>query len=388
MAHQSDPLPINMLEILEHYASLGVHRTGTDVDHATTAWLEGVLADMGARVSRHSYGFPMVQGAASLSASFNDIPLMPLYYAGSGVVETDKVHVAALSLEDGHDPAGVDRDLAAIVAQALAVGADLAVVATRCTNNSLCAINRAPEEALDFPICLAPGHAFERLKAGTPQVRFEVSITTGSSDNLVAELGESDDPRPPLVITTPTSGWFTCAGERGSGLAVALSVAQTIAADHPVLLVLTSGHELGYLGGRRFVEQFEREIAGVLHIGSCVADKAAFDEQRGTFQPGALGAVSNLANMGFVGVEATLAPLGIALRRPERPLDPACWVGESELWASRGTPMLSLAGASPNFHTPEDTFECAASAALLEAMACQVLACASMVLAMPHKPEE
>jgi len=371
-----------MLEVLQRYASLGVHRTGTDVDRATIDWLEGLVRGMGARVVRHPYQFPMVQASALLAAPLHDVPLMPLYYAGNGAIESDKVHVTALSLAEGHDPAVVDRDLTAIATQARAVGADLALVATRCASDNLCAINRDPGESLDFPICLAPGHAFERLKAGTPQVRIEVGVTPGSSDNLAAELGEPHDSRPPLVITTPTSGWFTCAGERGTGLAVALSVAQAMSAEHPVLLVLTSGHELGYLGGRRFVEQFEREIAGVLHIGSCVADRAAFDQRRGMFRPDAVGALSNLPDAEFGAVKGRLARLGIALRRPAQPLDPACWVGESELWAAQDVPMLSVAGASTTFHTPEDTFESAASAELLEAMAEEALACASLLLAL------
>ena len=380
MTHQTDQLPISMLNVLQHYTNLGVHRTGTEVDRTTTAWLEGLLGAMGARVTRHRYGFPMVQGSAALTGTLSDIPLMPLYYAGSDTVETGRVRVAALSLGEGHDPAEVDRDLAVIVAQARTAGAEMALVATRCANDSLSAINRSPDEALDFPICLAPGQAFTRLKEDTPHVRFDVRLADASSDNLIAELGGQDDPRPPLVITTPTSGWFTCAGERGTGLAVALSVAQAIAAEHPVLLVLTSGHELGYLGGRRFVDQFEGEIAGVLHIGSCVADKACFDAQCGVFQPGALGSVSNLHEDGFATVAGNLARMGVAMRRPARPLDPACWVGESELWAPRGVPMVSLAGASPTFHTPEDTFESAASAELLERMAKALLACAKELI--------
>lgn len=380
MAHQTDQLPISMLDVLEHYANLGVHRTGTEVDRATTAWLEGLLGTMDARVTRHRYEFPMVQGSAALTGTLNDIPLMPLYYAGSGTMETDRVHVAAMSPGEGHDPAEVEQDLAVIVAQARTAGAEMALVATRCANDSLSAINRAPDEAFDFPICLGPGYAFACLKESTPQVRFDVRLAEASSDNLIAELGSQDDPRPPLVITTPTSGWFTCAGERGTGLAVALSVAQAIAGEHPVLLVLTSGHELGYLGGRRFVEQFEGGIAGVLHIGSCVADKACFDVQRGVFQPGALGSVSNLHDSGFATVAGNLARLGVALRQPARPLDPACWVGESELWAPRDVPMVSVAGASPTFHTPEDTFESAASAELLERMAKGLLACANVLI--------
>ncbi len=380
MTHQSSrPLP-RALDILKHFTALGVHRTGTEVDRTTTVWLEGMLQEMDARVERHRYGFPMVHAEAALAPPLHGVPLLPLYYTGTGAFETGRVHVAALSFEDDHGPGGIGRDLAAIVADAWSADAELALIATQCANQSLCAINRNPDDALNFPICLAPGHALARLKSSALQVRFAAKVADSTSDNLVATLGDPTDPRPPLVITTPTTGWFVCAGERGSGIALALSVSAAVSEDHPVLLALTSGHELGFLGGRRFVEQFNRPITGVLHVGSCVADKAALDGKNGTFREGAVGAVARLDDTGFQEIAGMLRPLGIATRHPERPRDPACWVGESELWAGRDMPMLSVAGTSTTFHTPEDTFETAADGRLLDRVTVQITSCASLLL--------
>ena len=363
------------LEILERYAALGLHRTGNPTDGATAAWLEDLLSGAGARVERHGYGFPMVKGAASLAAPLADVPLLPLYYAGEGTLETERVHLVSLPFEVDHVPEGIGGLLASAVAEAQAAGAEVAVLTTPCPNDSLCAINRDPRNRIGFPICLAPGRALERLHSNPLHIRYSVEIGPGESENLTAVWRAPGDKRLPIMITTPTTGWFTCAGERGSGLAVALSVAQAMADRHPILLSLMSGHELGFMGGRRFAEAFDEPLAGVLHLGSCVADKAGYEAAAGRFMPDALTAVTNLAPDGFAAIRQILEPLGVPLRRPERPRDPACWIGESQLWAERGVPMLSIAGASPTFHTPEDTFEAAADPGLLQSVCDRALRC-------------
>ena len=61
-----------------------------------------------------------------------------------------------------------------------------------------------------------------------------------------------------VVVSTPRSGWFGCTAERGSGLAVWLSLAHALAASPRKLnveLVCTSGHEYEYLGGEFYLEE-------------------------------------------------------------------------------------------------------------------------------------
>ena len=55
----------------------------------------------------------------------------------------------------------------------------------------------------------------------------------GSSGNVVAFVGASGAARvgqavevAPLMITTPLSGWFRCAGERGPGIAILLALVE------------------------------------------------------------------------------------------------------------------------------------------------------------------
>ena len=176
------------------------------------------------------------------------------------------------------------------------------------------------------------------------------------------------------MVTTPLSGWFNCAGERGTGLAIAISVAQKLAAHRDIVLIMPTGHELGFLGAERFVETFDEPVAGVLHLGSCVADHGAHGPD------GYMRAVTNLDRTGFQVASDALSKERIELEAARDPADPACWIGESELWAPKRLPMVSIAGTSPNFHTPADTVENATSRELLERMDACVLNAAQALI--------
>ena len=75
--------------------------------------------------------------------------------------------------------------------------------------------------------------------------------------------------RAPAADHDPLTGWFGCAGERGTGVAVLLDLVERFA-DRPLLVLATGGHELDYLGVRQWVaarraEHGERPVA-VIHV--------------------------------------------------------------------------------------------------------------------------
>ena len=79
-----------------------------------------------------------------------------------------------------------------------------------------------------------------------------------------------------MVISTPRSGWFSCASERGGGIAVFLALAKTLAhaTDADLLFVAASGHELAEAGQRYFLKTLAPPPVQVglwLHIGANVA---------------------------------------------------------------------------------------------------------------------
>ena len=80
-----------------------------------------------------------------------------------------------------------------------------------------------------------------------------------------------------LVVSTPRSGWFTCAGERGPGIAVWLHLARWAAANLKTVdleFLATSGHEYENVGGATYLRAMAPKpdrVALWLHLGANVA---------------------------------------------------------------------------------------------------------------------
>ncbi len=363
-----------LYEMVTQYADFGDHRTGTPVDRATTDWLARRLSALGADVQRQAYAFPMFSGQATGGGAGAGIRLEPLYYSAAGDCADEAAFVASIDFDADHSDHAIGRRLDEIARQAKSAGAQCAVVATGSAQGGLCAINRAPRAPGDTPICLAAGRDRAQLLSGPVGVRFEAHIAEGRSQNLSAAFPGPEGRGPSLVLTTPLSGWFSCAGERGTGLAIALSVAWALSQHVPVLMVIPTGHELGYLGAANYLAAFDEPVLGVLHLGSCLADKTALAGD------GAMRAVSNLEGARFQQLSDAVEPLALTPEQPCVPTDPEEWIGESELWAPRGFPMISIAGTSETFHTPEDLAPTATSPELLERAASCVLKAAQALI--------
>src|SRR5262249_26013425 len=92
----------------------------------------------------------------------------------------------------------------------------------------------------------------------------EVVLTThveraqAQASNVSAVVLGTNRGLAPLVVMTPRSGWWSCASERGGGLACWLEVMRSLHASPPsdrgVVFVASSGHELGHLGINAFVD--------------------------------------------------------------------------------------------------------------------------------------
>ena len=112
------------------------------------------------------------------------------------------------------------------------------------------------------PVLQVPEHAWPHLLAvAKRKERVRISVRVNSeqncrSQNVVAVLEGRQPSLPPVLIITPTSGWWRCACERGTGVALWLALFSRMAAQHKhltrnVVFIGTSGHELGHLGFKR-----------------------------------------------------------------------------------------------------------------------------------------
>ena len=91
---------------------------------------------------------------------------------------------------------------------------------------------------------------------------------------MIARL---DRGRRTIMVTTPSSGWFHCAGERGPGIALWLALARWAAQRKSAVsyqFVASSGHELDGVGLREFMRREPPRQADLLcwlHLGAGIA---------------------------------------------------------------------------------------------------------------------
>jgi hypothetical protein len=334
---------VDLYGLVCEYAGLGDHRTGTPTEAATLEWFADTCHRAGATTRLQPWEFPRYDAAWQVRANEVEVPSIPLFYSGIGDVQATGVPLQRVDAT-GLTPVGSP---AADGHAAVALATD-----GRC--GRLVAFNRAPGPSAGVPtICVAGS-------VDSQQVDVDISarIVPGRSGNVIASLGAG---KRRLLVSTPLSGWFACAGERGTGIAVALQVCRQLADEGvAVTLVGTSGHELEGIGVKHFLAHESSAADAVLHIGASVAvHRPAGGADR-------LYARSSVAMSAFDELDCDYTQVTDASA-------PASWFGEATQWCRTGLPLLSVAGTFPLFHTPDDLPEAATSPQLLTAMSAHVL---------------
>lgn len=345
-----------MLQLIEAYAALGEHRTGSEADAATSQWICDWLAQhaIDARVAPFSVR-TVSSRAALVTSGGSQIAGTPLFDGGATgpqgieapLVRAGGAADGAIILIDQTEPGEIEKLLAAD-------GGDRpcgAIVVTGDPEGHV-VLRNAERMARPFSlpvlqIAARDATGLSELAASRRPVRLIVDrdIVTCAASNVVVDLpvagGEGL-----VVIMTPKSGWFSCAAERGGGIAIAMALAMHIVSmprrRKHVRLLFTSGHELGHAGLLAYLEQnpqLRTQADFWLQLGASIGARNAtgmrvfsrVDALREWFMP-----VLQRHAVGNV----TLA---------NRDLRPH---GESrEIFEC---PFVSLAGRHPYFHSPQD----------------------------------
>jgi hypothetical protein len=151
----------------------------------------------------------------------------------------------------------------------------------------------------------------------------------------------------PLVVMTPRSGWWSCASERGGGLACWLEIMRAMRDAKPrrdILFVASSGHEIGYRGIEVFIERQPEIVKGArawIHLGANIGAAQG---------PGNLLQASNDEMEMIVAEAMMMAGLQVNRRAP-RGRVPA---GEAGNVHRGGGRYLSVIGHNELFHNPKD----------------------------------
>ncbi len=233
-------------EIVRIFSEMGIHRTGSHGDRDTLCWLGSELVAAGANVSFQAFPYHHFDFELSVHCAGKLFDADALYYSFTGQRNLLK---PATGLVDAHaDDEVISREIDCMVATAKVDGFNGLVLATKSPTRDLCAINRDHRMNLDFPVVLVAEDILDTIQTIGVDIFFGATISKRMAKNIIARFsGPTGAQR--VVVTTPISGWFRCAGERGCGLAIAIFVSNQLSKSFAVDLLLTSGHELGMCGG-------------------------------------------------------------------------------------------------------------------------------------------
>lgn len=281
--------------VLERYAGAGEKATGGPGDTAVGAWLEEDLTRIGYVCHRHGFQAPYfdvdqatlaIEGQsaavipqAPVTATGADGLSAPLRLAlGTGRLDGS---IALIVLPSRRWSSALDGLIQARLADVWSRGAAAAVLVTTGPTGDALALNAPARLAPGAgPIAiLAPDDAEPFLDAAAEGRTSRLTLSGQGGQrpafNLTARLERNADRA--VVLSTPRSGWFTCAAERGSGIAVWLAAAHWLAQRQDpfdVELVAISGHEYENLGGEHYLEALaprpERTRLWV-HVGANLA---------------------------------------------------------------------------------------------------------------------
>lgn len=332
-----------LYELTTTYHDLGVHRTGTAPDLATCDWFFGLLESAGASLARREVIFDRYDVSASLTDDRGmTIDCDAIYYEFLGREKQVPVTVAEATQRSTGSATGLD-DVLIERDQPVAVVID-------GPPGQLVMPNRAVGECRRPPAVVVPSDAADRL--GGALLTMEAQLVPGICEASSAVLGDG----PPLVITTPLSGWWGCAGERGTGAALAIDLAVRLAETHTVTVVACSGHELDHLGLHTWLDEMREAGAvpegPVVHLGASAA--STLD---GEWEP----RVMLHASAAGEKIAGAVASVGIQAMQPTDP-----WPGEGREWRQFTPDVLSVTGSGRLFHTQADTPAASTSPAALE----------------------
>ena len=284
---------------LHRYVGFGNKRAGGPGDTACGEWLATELGKAGYKVERQHFAVPFFETAR---AEFSSGKATAAVYPQPIVIPTgdDGVSGPLVRVDSSGRFAGSMRGAIALVDlpfarwstmvikpargpvdAAFAAGARAAVVITNGPTGKVIALNGDGRRPM-FPgpvALIAPEHAGDFLAAAMRGDTARLTVTgTGGHRQAFNFVGRIDRGKGRwLAVSTPRSGWFGCAAERGPGIAAWLELARWARhglPDHDLAFICNTGHEYEYLGADEAMKQIAPPPAKTrfwLHLGANVA---------------------------------------------------------------------------------------------------------------------
>ena len=277
---KTDPLSGEALMAdVRSYVNFGIHRSGGRADLKTGDWMASHWRRLGYAVEKQAFETPNCDTSAARleigGERFDGFAQPPVTFTSRGGL------AAPLALwAPGADVAGKiavimpDRAGAGARASVTAQGAAGVISMASTPSGEIVANNTDPKARGDIPLLVLPQRHAQRLQAAIgSQARLRIEGRGGvrPAYNTIATNGTAGKW---LIISTPQSGWFTCGGERGPGIALSRGLSAWAKAENlPVrlLFISTSGHEWQFAGAEAFEHRPPPRPADTalwLHLGA------------------------------------------------------------------------------------------------------------------------
>ena len=319
---------------LRRYVGFGNKRAGGAGDEACGQWLAAALGAAGYKVERQYFEVPFFETVrATLVSGGSSVSVYPqpiVVPTGDGGVSGPLVRVdqfgrfagsmqdaiALVDLPSARWSSMVAKPARGPVEAAFAAGAKAAVVITNGPTGKVIALNADGRRPM-FPgpvALLAPEESGDFLAAAMRRDTARLTLTgEGGHRRAFNFVGRIDRGKGRwLVVSTPRSGWFVCAAERGSGIAAWLDLARWARSglpDHDLAFICNTGHEYEYLGAAEAMKQLAPSPAQTrfwLHIGANVAARAWHNI-------GGLSPLPSVDSERYLSVTPSLLPLSRAI---------------------------------------------------------------------------
>jgi hypothetical protein len=276
---------VRIARIIQEYDAQGLHRTGTDVDDTSGAWLQEQARAAGAMAALERFRLGRVElHACTIGVGGKTVEGLPLF--DGGFTRPEGVS-GRLGLSDSSaEIALVDLDGTAISSEGRSLDTlrrshHRAIVGiTNGGQPGLTPMNAARfAEPYGVPVVQVASTdgdwLHEAAKRGDRATVVAHAVRVpDTAGNVTATVRGTVTDLPPVVVITPRSGWWHCASERGGGLACWLETMRAAAAARPsrsIEFVASSGHELGHLGLDAFIAErrgLVKTAAAWVHLGA------------------------------------------------------------------------------------------------------------------------
>lgn len=267
---------------LEAWDAQGWHRTGNPGDHLAADWLVSEARAMGAEASLLQYKLDRLEPVVGrLEVDGEVIEGLPLFDAplkadirGQLGPAGSAAAIGIARFEPEGSSAAPMRELRMQTSHAGLV------IITSGLHPGLSPVNAdhfgRPYGPPALQVSSAHADLLEAaaLRGASALLAIKVKPIVATSFVVVVKIPSRGPARgAPIVILTPKSSWWQSTSERGGGIVCWLECLRVLIASSPsrdVLLVATSGHELGHLGLRHFLAANPTLAADALwlHLGA------------------------------------------------------------------------------------------------------------------------